>query len=389
MTHKHGGDIYTYSGVRDFSANINFCGMPESVRDAAIRAVDLSVHYPDPDCRALRQTLADYENDGCHMTEIRPEHIICGNGAAELMFALVGAYFPQQALLAVPSFYEYEQALDAFGCAICRYEMKAEEGFALGEDFLKTLLRFAEKMDQLPGSDRKGLQQISIPEKEGTARAGARGMVILGSPNNPTGRLIETDILHTLIEVCAKRRLLLVLDESFLDFLSEEDRIRTFSGVCVLPKTPQVFVIRSFTKIYALPGLRFGYGLCSDRQLLEGMRRLLQPWNVSLVAQEAANAAAHEREFARESAQQVAVNREQMAAALKGAGYEVFPSNTNFLLLRGPENLAEDCLAHGFLIRDCSNFPGLKRTGDGQAYFRVCVRSREENEALLEVMGVR
>ncbi|MCD7833742.1 MAG: aminotransferase class I/II-fold pyridoxal phosphate-dependent enzyme [Lachnospiraceae bacterium] len=386
MAHKHGGDVYTHSGVRDFSANINFRGMPASVREAAIRAVDRSVHYPDPDCRSLRRALADYENDGCHTTELQPGHIICGNGAAELMFALAGAYLPQRALLAVPSFYEYEQALDAFGCAICRYEMKAEQQFALGEDFLKAVVRFLENTDRLPVSGAEVPERVPVSGKDGAARADTRTMMILGSPNNPTGRVIETPILRALIELCVKNRVLLVLDESFFDFLSEADRTKTFSGAGIVPEVPDVFVIRSFTKIYALPGIRFGYGLCSDQQLLDGMRRLLQPWNVSLVAQEAAAAATHERPFARESARQVAVSREQMAAALREAGYEVFPSNTNFLLLRGPENLAEDCLRRGFLIRDCSNFPGLERTGDGLAYFRVCVRSQAENKALLEAM---
>ncbi|MCC8101056.1 MAG: aminotransferase class I/II-fold pyridoxal phosphate-dependent enzyme [Clostridiales bacterium] len=335
--------------------------------------MDLSVHYPDPDCRALRQALADYENDGRRGmerdaiftvgSEIRPEHMICGNGAAELMFALAGAYRPQRALLAVPSFYEYEQALEAFGCTICRYVLKAEQKFALDKDFLDTVARFVEETNP--------------------------AIVILGNPNNPTGCLIERKVLRLLIELCREKQVLLVLDESFLDFLSEEDRTRTFSGVSVVPEVSNVFVIRSFTKIYALPGIRFGYGLCSDRKLLDEMRRLLQPWNVSLIAQEAARAAVSERGFVKESARPVAVNRGPRAGALRQAGYGVFPASANFLLFRGPEDLADFCMQRGFLIRDCSNFPGLERTGDGQAYFRVCVRSQAENEALLEVLCAR
>ncbi|MCD8396329.1 MAG: aminotransferase class I/II-fold pyridoxal phosphate-dependent enzyme [Lachnospiraceae bacterium] len=412
MAHKHGGDVYTYSGVRDFSANINFQGMPGKVREAAIRAVDLSVHYPDPDCRALRQTLADYENEcpqaaemtgkkhaakavsavmgddrgGFDRQKLNPEQIICGNGAAELMFALAGAYRPQRALLAIPSFYEYEQALETCGCLITRYALRARQKFVLGKDFLDAAARFAEDAEPLQVSDTDNFPQGAIPGRERADCDNERKMIILGNPNNPTGCVIACEILRALIELCAKKQILLVLDESFLDFLSEEDQAHTFSGACVVPEMPGIFVIRSFTKIYALPGIRFGYGLCSNRQLLAQMRRLLQPWNVSLVAQETARAATREREFARESARLVAVNRGQMAAVLKEAGYEVFPSSVNFLLLRGPENLAEYCLKQGFLIRDCSNFPGLERTGDGKAYFRVCVRSQAENEALLEAM---
>ena len=149
MLHKHGGDIYEGRVQADFSANINFRGMPASVQAAAERAVSASVHYPDPECRALRAALAKRENTLLVQTEpekrLRPENedaagrpaaggsepakpqnitatqitaeqIICGNGAAELMFALAAARKPRRALLAVPSFFEYEQALTAFGC---------------------------------------------------------------------------------------------------------------------------------------------------------------------------------------------------------------------------------------------------------------------------------
>ena len=142
MFHKHGGDIYEYKNIRDFSANINFRGMMQSVCDAASEAVARSVHYPDPEYRSLRNALAqrenallgkkdygvdersgttqDMENGKFDLkeragklsgTRIGPQHIICGNGAAELMFALAAARRPKQALLAAPSFFEYEQAL--------------------------------------------------------------------------------------------------------------------------------------------------------------------------------------------------------------------------------------------------------------------------------------
>ncbi|MCC8066663.1 MAG: aminotransferase class I/II-fold pyridoxal phosphate-dependent enzyme [Clostridiales bacterium] len=381
MTHKHGGDVYTHSNVRDFSANINFRGMPPKVREAAICAVDASVHYPDPDCTALRQALARREQELWRRDitntrkesfaaagEVLPEHIICGNGAAELMFALAAAYRPMQALLAIPSFFEYEQALDAFGCRISRYTLKAERDFLLSNDFLEALSCFASSMEK--PTERK--------------------MLILGNPNNPTGCLIETEILQQLIRICREYQILLVLDESFLDFLSVSDRSRTFSGACEVPENPGIFVMRSFTKIYALPGIRFGYGLCSDRELLLQMRRMIQPWNVSLISQQSAAAAASEYEFAEESAGWTASNREEMANQLRCAGYQVFPSVTNFLLFRGPENLADFCLKRGFLIRSCSNFPGLEPIKEShEAYFRVCVRSREENGQLLHVLQER
>ncbi|MCD7842277.1 MAG: aminotransferase class I/II-fold pyridoxal phosphate-dependent enzyme, partial [Lachnospiraceae bacterium] len=341
MIHKHGGDIYSYHDIKDFSANINFRGMPSSVREAAIEAVDESIHYPDPECRSLRTRLAEREKKFC--AAVLPEHIICGNGAAELFFALAGAFRPEQALLPVPSFFEYEQALSAFGCKITRFAVNPEEGFCLGESFLNAVSAFAK---QFPSH---------------------RLMIILGNPNNPTGALIETDVLLALIQLCGSARILLVLDESFLDFLDETDQKRTISGAVKVPEDPNLFVIRSFTKIYALPGIRFGYGLCSDQELLGKMRMLVQPWNVSHVAQKAAETAAGEAEFVRISAEMISENRDELIRALREMGLTVFPSAANFLLFRGPENLGTACLTDGILIRDCSNFPALEPTGDGTA----------------------
>lgn len=344
MLHRHGGDIYTYGSVCDFSANINYRGMPEAVRSAALQAVDASVHYPDPDYRELRRALARREGLSDE------EKIICGNGAAELMFALAAAYRPRSALLAAPSFFEYEQALAASGCGIRRFYLKKEEGF-------ENTSRFFEMIQE------------------------DTDCIILGNPNNPTGRILCSEFLEELLAVCSRRRILLVIDESFFDFIGEKDKSATFSCVREVSRYANVFVIKSFTKMYAMPGLRFGYGICADGKLLKRMREAMQPWNVSLPAARAAGAAAAETAFAAETAGWVEALRDELAGELAQAGYRVYPSSANFLLLEGPEDLREFCLGHGFLIRDCSNFPGLAK-----GFFRICVRGREENEKITDVL---
>ncbi len=344
MIHKHGGDIYSYDTIKDFSANINFHGMPESVKQAAHAAVEASVHYPDPDYRSLRAALAIRE--AC-----AKEQIICGNGAAELMFALTAAKKPKKAVLAVPSFFEYEQALDAVGCEIRRIVLKKENGFDLTPSFF-------EELDA------------------------QTDLVILGNPNNPTGRMIRKEFLDQLLAVCREKSVFVVLDESFFDFLGEQEKNGTYSGMQCISENRNVFVLRSFTKMYAMPGLRFGYGISSDTMLLEQMRTRIQPWNVSVVAQAAAEAAAGETDFAKQTSQEIAYFRKRFIEQLAAAGYRTYPSDTNFILFEGPEGLADFCVRRGFLIRDCSNFPGLSK-----GYFRVCVRSREENDALMEALA--
>ena len=111
------------------------------------------------------------------------------------------------------------------------------------------------------------------------------------------------------------------------------------------------------------------------------MRALMQPWNVSVPAQAAAEAAAGELQFAKKTADLISRNKAEMTGWMEQAGYRVYPSNANFLLFEGPEELGDYCLKEGWIIRDCSNFPGLEK-----GTFRICVRSREENRALMEVL---
>ena len=364
MTHKHGGNIYEHKNAADFSANINFFGMPDSVRRAALDAIDASIHYPEPGSKELRQILAKREN-------VNENQVICGNGAAELMFLLAQALRPKHAVLAQPCFFEYEQSLQTVDCRITNIWLKEENGFELTEEFIS-----------------------QIPE--------GADLVILGNPNNPTGRQIPEEVLAAIRAHCLEKGIYLVLDESFFDFLTEEDASKTAEATLFEEET--VFVIKSFTKMYAMPGLRVGYGICRNTALMEKMRLLMQPWNVSLPAQMAAKAAAGEKEFAARTAEMTAVNRGWMTEKLRACGYTVFPSCTNYLLFSGPAGLVEYAVAHGYLIRDCSNFRGLEtnkgtaaigvrqeelmfgKTEEARQYYRICIRSQKENEGLLAVL---
>ena len=211
--HKHGGDIYRNQGVVDYSANINFRGMPESVRQAAKDAIDASVCYPDPQCEELKAAIAEKEN-------VPAEWIFCGNGAADVIFSLVLALKPQKALLPIPSFYEYRQALESVGCQISEILLKEDEAFCLQKRFVNEI-----PMDT--------------------------DMVCLCNPNNPTGQLIDREVLEQVADYCQKTDTCLLLDECFHDFL-EEGSVHT-----LLPRVkenPKLFVLRAFTKMYGRPG---------------------------------------------------------------------------------------------------------------------------------------
>ena len=170
----------------------------------------------------------------------------------------------------------------------------------------------------------------------------------------------------------------MVVDECFLDFVKDPEK-HTLKGK--LEKYPGLFILKAFTKRYAIPGVRLGYGFCSDRKVLDRMEAVTQPWNVSTMAQQAGMAALKESEYVEAGRQIIFRESAWMKEKMRQVGLTVYPSEANYIFFYGPEDLFERCVAKGFLIRDCSNYPGLKK-----GYYRVAVKLHEQNEKLIEVL---
>lgn len=340
QTQVHGGDIYSREYRIDFSANINPLGMPEKVKKAAIEGIERSIHYPDVKCRKLREKISKKE-------QVPEDWILCTNGAAELLFALCQSLKPQRALLTAPGFAEYEQALKASGCLCDFYELKKSHGFLLQDDFLEYLT-----------------DEVNI--------------IFLCNPNNPTGLLIDETLLNKILKSCREKQIFVVLDECFLEFTEGAfDR----SGKRELWEMKNLLILKAFTKMYGMPGLRLGYGMCSDIGLLSRLREGLQPWNVSLPAQLAGTAAMEETGFAERTRTYVTEERRFLKEQLTALGFFVYDSEANYLFFEGPEDLYDFCASVGILIRDCSNYRGLH-----EGYYRIAVKTREENRELLRVL---
>ena len=340
MEYTHGGDIYTYDGMLDFSANINPFGASDEVMQAAMRGVRRSEAYPDPWCRKLRRALAEQQ-------QIPDETLIFGNGAADLIFSLVFALRPQKALLTAPSFSEYAQALRAGGCEPSYHYLREEEDFRLTERILPLL---DESVD----------------------------VFFLCSPDNPTGQVIDGALLERIVRRCGECRIRLVLDECFYEFM--ERPACAMSGGDV-QGTPWVFLLRAFTKMHGMPGLRLGYGICADSELLERLQAVRQPWSVSAPAQEAGLVALSGQERIRETRAYVCRERKWMEGRLTEIGVKHYPSSANYLLLHSEHDLFTRLLERKILIRDCGDYEGLKR-----GYYRTAIRRHEENVRLLTAL---
>ncbi len=338
--YQHGGDVYRNNVRLDFSSNINLMGIPESVLQAAKRGVELSCNYPDTECNELRDAISIKEG-------IPKDMIVCGNGAADLIFSLVIATKPKRALLLSPTFHEYERALQSVDCRISYYQLLEENGFKLGTDFVEEI-------------------------------NGDIDIVFLCNPNNPTGVLIDRLWLKNILQKCKDSNCFLVVDECFMDFVPEE-RDYTLKGLC--KESKNLFVLKAFTKLYAMPGLRLGFGFCGNSLLINKMKNNSQPWNISIPAQMAGIAALEEVEYVKQSLKMIEEEKKFLIQQLRQLHFKIYESQANYIFFRAKEGLYEKCLEQGVMIRDCSNYRGLS-----EGYYRIVVKTHCENVVLIELL---
>ena len=339
MIQQHGGNISQLNDVLDFSANINPLGAPDRVKKAVIDCVSAIERYPDPYSTELRKKLAEHEG-------VSAENIVCGNGADDLIFRIVNVLKPKKALVCAPTFTEYSRALTENGSEVHEHFLAEDNCFAMSESFLAEL-------------------------------GGGFDMCFICTPNNPTGCLIAPDVLKKLARKCAEKGTILVCDECFLGFVEGAER---YSLACFLNEN--CIILKAFTKLYAMAGIRLGYAVCGNRSVAGMIQKIGQFWSVSALAQRAGIAALSEDEYVRKSRAYISEERRFLAAEMSALGVKVFDSAANFLLLKSCAGLAEKMIAEGILIRDCSNFSGLS---DG--FYRVAVRTHDENIRLISALG--
>lgn len=337
MTDFHGGNIYKYKDYLDFSANINPLGMPDSVRRAVIQSAELWEKYPDPDCTKLTGKIAEKEN-------ISAPHIVCGNGADDIICRIIGSFRPKKALVSVPTFSEYSRILSENNCKIHKYFLEEKNSFYVMSDIVEYI---NEKTD----------------------------MIFLCSPNNPTGNTISPEIMQIIAEKCLYTNTILVCDECFMDFVidSKNKTSRNFLN-------KNMIIIKAFTKIYAMAGLRLGYGVFGDSEIAEKVRRNGQYWSVSVPAQEAGISALDETDYINKTLNYIEKERNFLTNELSGMKFKVFPSEANFIFFRSNIPVEELLKKQKILIRNCENY------GIDKNFFRIAVRTHDENIMLISAL---
>lgn len=332
----HGGDIYRRPVRLDFSVNVNPLGTPEPVKAAVRQAAEDLAAYPDPCCTRLREALAG-------RLGVPADWVLCGNGAAELIYQFISALGPGRALLPVPSFADYEAALRGTGCEVDFLPLLRQEGFLPTEGILDAITERTE-------------------------------LVLLCSPNNPTGRLVPRPLLGRILARCRETGTWLFLDECFAELTDAG----TPSLALELEDGDRVFLLRAFTKTYAMAGLRLGYAVCPRRDMAERICAGGQCWNVSGPAQAAGAAALDCGDWVEQARAVLRREKGWLAEELTSLGVWVLPSDANFLLLSGVPGLYEGLLERGILIRSCASYRGL-----GEDDCRIAVKTHEENRLLI------
>lgn len=338
----HGGNIYEIMrrykrDVIDFSASINPLGLSSRAKKELAKNHSRILHYPDPEARDLVGRIARY-------WKIKEENILLGNGSSELIYLLLSALKPKSVAIPVPAFSEYERAAKSAGAKIYFLKLKEGEKFAFD-----------------------------------VADSNNADTLFICNPNNPTGNLL---LREQKIGNLPWRRI--VVDEAFMDFLPDEKR---HSFLWKAAKSRKIIVLRTFTKFFALPGLRIGY-LVAHADLIRDLKRVCAPWNTNALAQLLAYALLGDRAYITKTRELIEKERGFLFDEIaKIGGLKPYPSVTNFLLIRIKDKditssvLTRRLIRKGILIRDCANFRGL-----GSKFVRIAIRLHKENLRLVSAM---
>ncbi len=353
----HGGNILKAARekgidpfhIHDFSANISPLGFPEGLRQILNDTVRKLSIYPDPEYHELRKAMATYS-----VTD--KERIIPGNGAAQIIHDAIRFINPGKTMLPVPTFSEYEAALRTTNSQITYFYNNPEQAFSLNETQL--LHSMDESFD----------------------------LLVLCNPNNPTGALLSREAIFRILNHCHKIGCQVMIDEAFMDFVEREEH---YSMVPFIAEWKNLIIVRAFTKVFAIPGIRLGYGVYGSLEKAKIHADQMIPWSINTYA-EAMKDFINTREakdYLEEVREIIAYERKRLYQEIKQMeNYHVFPSAVNFLLIQikktdkmTVKGLWNQLMEDGILIRDCSNFKGMP-----DDFFRIAVKNKEENQRFID-----
>lgn len=328
--------------IIDFSSNIN----PKVVSNLdkyILEGLSKCKSYPDINYTKLKSNIGNYIN-------INPKYIIPGNGATEIIYLLMKNIKKRLAILN-PTFSEYERAAKLNNLEIMNFMLDKDDEFSVNINEIK------ENIDNFDS-------------------------LFICNPNNPNGKVKN---IEELLKIIIKNDKLLIVDETFMEFVSEEEN---YSLIKYVEKCKNLFILKAVTKFFGMPGLRLGYGVTSDEKLIENIYRYKEPWTVNSFADTLSNYIFKDEEYIKSSKEYYIKERSYMMNSLrKIEKIHVYDTDTNFILIKLKSINAEELKIKLFeesniLIRSASNFIGLDEN-----HIRIAIKSHDENQLILRELN--
>ncbi len=356
LINTHGGDLELIGRkynipkeeLINFGGNINPLGISDSIKNILTENINCICQYPDVSYISLKESIANYTN-------VNTDYIIPGNGATELISLFIKTISPKSAVIISPSYSEYER------------EIKLNEG--------KTVLFPLKESDNFKFNISEFID--FMPEKT--------EMIVMCNPNNPTGTAVNVYDMETLLKYCAEKNIYIMIDETYIEFT---DPTESFSAASLIPEYKNLFIVRGTAKFFAAPGLRLGYGLCSNEKILKDISLKKDPWSVNILASIAGEIMFSDKTYIEKTKKLIHEEREKITSELKKwKNIKVFETESNFILIKLlTKNITsaivfENLITKKMIIRDASNFAFL-----GNEYLRFCFLLPEQNRTLLENM---
>ena len=356
VDHFHGSDLEKIEqvyGIKkeeiiSFSANVNPLGISPLMRQALLERIDCITSYPDREYTALRRQISAY-------TGAPAEHIVVGNGSTELISLFIQLERPKKALILGPTYSEYEREISLGGGTSLYYPLKEENNFVLSlEDFQKQL---NETLD----------------------------LLVICNPNNPTSSAIPQTAMRQILDTCKRYDIYVMIDETYVEFAPDYDAI---TSVPLTRYYNNLIILRGVSKFFASPGLRLGYAITGNEDLMKHINSRQNPWTINSLAAAAGELMFSDKEYIAKTRDLTAKERTRITQELKSWNtVKPYPSFANFLLLRiekegvTAEDLFEHAIRRKMMIRNCSTFPFLDNR-----YIRFCFMHPEQNDALLSCL---
>ncbi len=354
--HFHGSDLEKIEkvyGIKkeeiiSFSANVNPLGLSPLVKKELAAHIDCLTAYPDREYSELRRVIASYVNS-------TPENILVGNGSTELISLFGKVCHPKNALIFGPTYSEYEHEITLAGGFSRYFELKESDNFLVNITALKEALK--EETD----------------------------LLVICNPNNPTSALISLAEMDEIVSYCEALNINVIVDETYMEFV---ENFESVTAISLTKKYKNLVVLRGISKFFASPGLRLGYGVTKNTELIKQIKELQIPWSINSLAEVAGRLMFSDSEYIKQTKDYIAAERKHCYERLLSIpSLKVYEPTCNFILckiIKGTttaQDLFDEAIKEKLMIRDCASFTFLD-----ESFFRFCFMKKEDNDRLINII---